>query len=65
VSLHSIVSDGLAGRLHLPRQARAVAAAPRQARDLSVLLTGTSMRILETGLAVAAIAAALVLGLAR
>ena len=70
MSLHSIVNDGLTGRfLRQPR--RAVAAT--QARTtgvarttgLAVLLQGTSMRALETGLALTAIATALLIGLGR
>ena len=65
VSLHTIVSDGLAGRLHNhPRRARAVVAQPR-ATDLAVRLSGMSMRVLETCLALTAIATALLIGLGR
>jgi hypothetical protein len=63
VSLHTIVSDGLAGRLH-PRRATAVAAQPTTA-PLAVRLSGMSMRVLETGLALVAIATALLIGLGR
>lgn len=65
MSLHSIVSDGLAGRfLRHPRAARAVAA-EHQPTPLAVGLSGVSMRVLETGLAAAAIAVAILLGLGR
>ena len=63
MSLHTIVSDGLAGRF-APRPATAAVARPRSA-PIAVLLTGMSMRFLETALAVGAIAAALLLGVGR
>jgi hypothetical protein len=63
VSLHTIVSDGVVGRLHL-RRAPAAVVRPRTA-EMAVRLTGTSMRILETGMAVTAIATALLIGLGR
>jgi hypothetical protein len=63
VSLHTIVSAGLAGRFGQRRVAAAVAR-PRPAR-FSVLLTGASMRVLETGLALTAIATAILIGLGR
>lgn len=62
MSLHTIVSDRLAGRL--PRRATAVAAQPTTA-PLAVRLSGMSMRVLETGLALVAIATALLIGLGR
>jgi hypothetical protein len=64
VSLHTIVSDGLAGRVPQLRRARAAVAQP-QTNPLAVRLSGASMRVLETGLALSAIAAALLIGLAR
>lgn len=63
MSLHTIVSDGLHGRLQ-PRRAVAAVAQPRTT-DLAARLSGASMRILETGLAVTAIAVALLIGLGR
>ena len=64
MSLHTIVSDGLAGRLlHHPR--RAVTATHARTTTLAVRFQGTSMRVLETGLAVTAIATALLIGLGR
>ena len=63
MSLHTIVSDGVVGRLHL-RRAPAAVLRPR-ATEMAVRLTGMSMRVLETGLAVTAIATALLLGLGR
>ena len=71
MSLQTIVSDGVAGRLtRRPAPAtggRAVVApAVTQPRiELSGRLSGMSMRILETGLAVTAIATAVLIGLGR
>ena len=70
MSLHSI-SDGLAGRLTHRRASgaagrAAVASSIAQPRmDLPGRLSGMSMRILETGLAVTAIATAVLIGLGR
>jgi hypothetical protein len=61
VSLHTI-SDGLVGRLHQHPRGAAAAVARRASQPLA---TRMSMRFLETGLAVAAIAAALLIGLGR
>ena len=64
MSLQSTVGDGLVGHLHsVRRQRTAVAEAPP--RDLAVRLTGASMRVLETGLALTAIAVAILIGLVR
>ena len=63
MSLYTLVSDGLAGRLSLRRAAVAVAQ-PRPA-ELPARLSGMSMRLLETSLALAAIAVALLIGLGR
>ena len=64
MSLHTIVSDGLAGRfLHHPR--RAVAATKARSNSIAVRFQGKSMRPLETGLALTAIATALLIGLGR
>ena len=63
MSLSTIVSDGLAGRLPQRRAASAVARPPQV--PLAVVLTGMSMRLLETSLAVTAIAVALLIGLGR
>jgi hypothetical protein len=71
VSLHTIVSDGLAGRLTHRREAAAgpraaVASTVPQTRiELPGRLSGMSMRILETGLAITAIATAVLIGLGR
>jgi len=69
VSLHTIVSDGLTAR---PTNRRAnavparvtVASAPPRV-ELAVRLSGMSMRVLETSLAVTAIATAVLIGLGR
>ena len=64
MSLHTIVSDGLAGRL--PTRRIAAAAVARPARSpMAVRLSGASMRVLETGLALTAIATALLIGIGR
>ena len=66
MSLHSIVSDGLVGRLHQRRDPSTTAAVARpRTSQFAVLLTGASMRVLETGLALAAIGFALLIGFAR
>ena len=67
MSLHTIVQDGFALRLHRP-DASARRSAPR-----ATALTGavrsrisiSSMRILETGIAVSALATALLIGQGR
>jgi hypothetical protein len=64
VSLQSIVGDGLAARLHSVRAARTAVAEPHPSH-LAVRLTGASMRVLETGLALTAIAVAILIGLGR
>jgi hypothetical protein len=69
VSLHTIVTSGFVGRPHARRAGAATAGAtavvqPR-ASDVTALLSGYSMRFLETGLAVIAIATALLIGLGR
>jgi hypothetical protein len=63
VSLHTIVNDSFVGRMNL-RRAPVRPAQPR-ARDMTVLLSGASMRVLEISLAVTALAVALLLGLGR
>lgn len=64
MSLHTIVGSGVAGRLHARRGAVSAVIEPR-ASNMTVLLSGASMRVLETGLAVIAIATALLIGLGR
>ena len=63
MSLSTIVSDGLAGRL--PQRRAGTAVVRSHQGPLAVLLTGMSMRLLETSLAVTAIAVALLIGLGR
>jgi hypothetical protein len=63
VSLHAIVQDGLAARLRLRRDVTARATARTTA--VSVRISISSMRILETSLALGAIATALIIGLGR
>ena len=63
MSLHTIVNQGVMDRLNARRANAAVLPPPSKA--LAVRLTGASMRVLETGLALSAIATAVLLGLAR
>jgi len=64
VSLHTIVQDSLAGRIHLRREAaRRMAGAPAvRSLALPVRISIGSMRLLETALALGAIATALLIG---
>ncbi len=62
VSLHTIVSDGLLGRF---QARRTVAVAQPRTTELGVRVSGASMRLLETGFALTAIAVALLIGLGR
>lgn len=64
MSLHTIVREGLVGRLHHRRAATAAIARPRTT-PLAGRLSGASMRFLEAGLALTAIATALLIGLGR
>ncbi|HEX3264942.1 MAG TPA: hypothetical protein VHR16_04685 [Candidatus Limnocylindrales bacterium] len=64
MSLHTIVSDGLVGRLH-SRDVEVAAVARPRTSQMAVLLSGASMRLLETGLALTAIVTALLIGLGR
>jgi len=64
VSLHTLVSDGLAGRLPTRRSSAPVLVQPEPS-TIAARLSGASMRILETGLAVTAIVTALLIGLGR
>lgn len=61
---YTIDSGAVVGRL---RDVRAAAGAARARRPapIAVLLSGTSMRIMETALALLAIATALLIGLGR
>ena len=62
MSLHTIANDTVARRLHPQPTRTAVAEATP---DLAVRLSGMSMRMLETGLALVAIVTALLIGLGR
>ena len=64
MSLHTLVNDGLAARLQARRAAATVVAGPRPT-EMAVRLSGYSMRVLETGLALTAIITALLIGLGR
>lgn len=64
MSLQTIVSSGFVGRLH-PRPAPARIAAQPRARDIAIGINVGSMRILETGIAVTALATAVLIGLGR
>jgi hypothetical protein len=63
VSLHTIVNDGFADRF--PHRRVAAAAVVQPSSPMSVRLSGASMRVLETGLALTAILTALLIGLGR
>lgn len=63
MSLHTIVNDTLVGRFH-SREIDIAVAQPRPSH-VAVLLSGASMRLLETGLALTAIATAFLIGLGR
>ena len=64
---YTIDSDAIVGRLRVARGAASTAAAarPRRPAPIAVLLCGSSMRVMETGLALVAIATAVLLGLGR
>jgi hypothetical protein len=62
--LQTIVSNGLVGRLHVRRGAPASAVEPRT-RDLAISIPVASMRILEAGIALTALATALLIGVGR
>ncbi len=64
MSLHTIVTSGFTGRSHARHDAARTVVQPR-ASDVTAPLSGYSMRVLETGLAVVAIATALLIGLGR
>ena len=64
MSLQTIASDALAGRLRSRRVAAAVVVRPAET-PMGVRLSGASMRVLETGLALGAILTALLIGLGR
>jgi hypothetical protein len=56
-------SGGTLARLRAPRASTVVR--PRRQGPIAVLVTGSSMRLMETGLAVTAIATAILIGLGR
>lgn len=60
MSLHTLVHDSLAGRLRLRRDATERGAS--RSAVTSIRISISSMRILETGLALCAIATALLIG---
>jgi hypothetical protein len=64
VSLSSIVSRGATGRFSRHQAASSELLDPRD-RPSTVWLSGASMRFLEAGLAVTAIATALIIGIGR
>lgn len=61
MSLHTIVSGGLGGRLHLRRSVATLEPEPR-VPDLAISLPGGSMRWLETAMALIAIGTAILIG---
>ena len=66
MSLHTIVQESFAGRLRLRRQVTPGTTTIAPAPTLpAVRISISSMRVLETGLAFGAIAAALLLGYGR
>lgn len=64
MSLQTIVAGGLTGRLHLRREPVVATIEPRP-QTMAVALSGGSMRILEMGIALTALATALLIGLGR
>jgi len=64
VSVQTVVASGLAGRAHLRRHAVETPIQPRPAA-VAVALSGGSMRILEAGIALSALATAFLIGLGR
>ena len=60
---HTFHGDGVLPRLRAVRSTSV--ARPRRQGRLAVLLTGSSKRLMETGLAVTAIATAFLIGLGR
>ena len=65
MSLYSVVSRGVAGRLSQRSDVTAASADRTDARIPGVRLPGASMRVLEAGLALTAIATAILLGVGR
>jgi hypothetical protein len=63
VSLHALVQDGLAARLRLRREI--AARTPTRIAAMPLRISVSSMRVLETSLALGAIATALLIGYGR
>ena len=64
MSLQTIIAGGLTGHLHLRREPAAATIEPRL-RAIAVVVSGGSMRSLETGMALMALATAFLIGLGR
>ncbi len=64
MSLQTIVSSSLTGRLHLHQAPVRATIEPRPS-TLAVAVSGGSMRILEMGIALTALGTALLIGLGR
>ena len=64
MSLQTIVASGLGSRLHLRREAAEATIEPRP-RTIAVAMAGGSMRFLEAGLALTALATAILIGVGR
>ena len=64
VSLQTIVASGLGSRVRVRREAIVATREPRP-RTLAVAMAGGSMRFLEAGLALTALATALLIGVGR
>ena len=64
MSLYSMVSRGVAGRLSVRQLGQTRQDVPR-ATSLAVRFPGASMRLLEAGLALSAIATAILIGAGR
>jgi hypothetical protein len=65
VSLYTVVSRGVVGRLSQRPSDPVTTVARAETRIQSVRLQGASMRFLETGLALTAIATAILIGVGR
>ena len=65
MSLYSVVSRGVAGRLGQRPIDPTVAVATASPRSPRARLEGASMRVLEAGLALTAIATAILIGVGR
>jgi hypothetical protein len=65
VSLYSVVSRGVVGRLGQRQIDAPMTPAIRRPRTRAVRFPGASMRVLEAGLALGAIATAILIGIGR